>query len=440
MLGRFEDHNYAWQSALFYQDNDPHLRRLAAQKYSFDYPFDRLFDARTAGVYLLSGGRQLGKTTSLKKLILKLLQRGVPAQAIFYLPCDLLIDRFELYKTIKEFLLSSKEYLSAEQPHAFLLIDEATYVDQWELGLKAILDEGYAEQLVCVVSASDKILLEDAVTRLAGRRGKANQVDYSIHPLSFREHLSLFNVTDFTYEELKPRFESYLLCGGYLTAINEFEASGTVSLSTFKTYQDWVVGDMIRLGKSREILFQVLFAVIKAYGSQVSYQGLTEHTDGVSKDTLSNYIEILERLGVLAPQPAYDQNSKRGAPKKNKKFHFLDPFITLAMAGLVSTEFEAIPAPDLSHQVESICFSHIRRAQPCYYFKGSGEIDIVWVRNGTPFFREVKWRHSIRTQDLAQISLYQNAEILIKEASPSQINAIPCLPVQIFLAREEWRL
>lgn len=89
---------------------DPHLRRFNSWPIRYAYPFDVEFEANTPGIYLLSGGRQLGKTTSLKKLIDRLIRAGQPPKNILYFPCDAIRDRFELYNGLRAYLTSIKTY------------------------------------------------------------------------------------------------------------------------------------------------------------------------------------------------------------------------------------------------------------------------------------------------------------------------------------------
>ena len=45
-------------------------------------------------------------------------------------------------------------------------------------------------------------------------------------------------------------FETYLIHGGYLTAINDMAAEGRILNSTLNTYSDWIRGDFLKRGKT----------------------------------------------------------------------------------------------------------------------------------------------------------------------------------------------
>jgi predicted AAA+ superfamily ATPase len=173
--------------------------------------------------------------------------------------------------------------------------------------------------------------------------------------------------------------------------------------------------------------------MIKSYGSQISYQSLADHTEGLTRDTVASYLDLLERLEVVAFQQAFDQNSKRGAPKKNRKLHFLDPFIATALVMLVRDQYQPIEMPDESHLVESIAFAHLKRFFPTYYVKAEGEIDLVWVENARPQYAEIKWRNQIRPQDLKQLCKYSESVVLTKHDESTPIAGIQARSLVKFL-------
>jgi len=87
--------------------------------------------------------------------------------------------------------------------------------------------------------------------RFPGRRGSADIVDFHLYPLSFFEFvkLKLKENEEPSIDILFHEFDNYLSHGGFLTAINDQKKTGTISLSTYQTYSDWIRGDVIKHGK-----------------------------------------------------------------------------------------------------------------------------------------------------------------------------------------------
>lgn len=427
MLERFLNHNLHWKSVEEFQARDPHLSQLAEVPLVASYEAMERFPLTEPGIYTLSGGRQLGKTTCLKQLMRRALENKALPKHVLYLSCDVVIDRSELYDIVK-FFLESLDF----QP-GWLMLDEVTFIEGWDLTIKALADEGLLRHVVCCLSGSDKILLQDAIMRLPGRRGDAEQHDYELHPLLFSEVVSLIASQGSQgngAKDLNALFDLYLTCGGYIVALNQSVAFGDIKSATYRTYQHWIIGDFIRLKRSQKNVLQVLFAIINCYGSQVSFQTLAEHTEGLSKDTVNDYCSLLERLGVISIQFALDQNKLRAAPRKHKKIQFLDPFIARALHQLVCEKYQQVRAIDESFLVESVCYNHFQRFYPSYYIKGDGgEVDIAYIDNGQFVPVEIKWRNKLRPADLKQIKKYNNAFVLARQDHDSTIDGVPVYPL-----------
>ena len=429
MLENYKNHNRHWVNLDDFQNNDPHLNNLRDVEWIAQYEFNKKFPVDVPGIYTLSGGRQLGKSTCFKQQMLKLVRSGVNPAEIFYLACDTILDRHDLYQVLKYFL----ENNASQKGHLF--IDEVTFVKEWDLTIKALADEGLFKNVICCLSGSDKIFLQEAIYRLPGRRGESECLDFEIKPLLFHEVLSLFPDEDTSPTSLDEHFSRYITTGGYITAINDFYKSHEVRFATYRVYQQWIVGDFLRLNRNQKNLMQILFAIINCYGSQVSFQTLSQHTEGLSKDTVNEYCSILERLGVIAIQHALDQNKLRAAPRKHKKIHFLDPFIARAIHQMVDREYQRTRPLDESLLVESICYNYFMQKYPTYYIKGDGEVDVAYIDHGQVMPVEIKWRKQIRAKDLKQVKKYPDAFILAKQKEETMISGVKAVPLAVFLAQ-----
>src|SRR4026207_1352905 len=113
-------------------------------------------------------------------------------------------------------------------------------------------------------------------------------------------------------------------------------------------------------------------------------------------------------MDILIDLLAFDQNKKQGFPKKDRKLHFFDPFIQrtiyqwLRREGLLNEyDFEAA-------LVEACVASHCYRLGKTFYFKGQGEIDIIWLAGNKIYPIEVKWSNQVRANDLKTLKHFPN--------------------------------
>jgi len=73
----------------------------------------------------------------------------------------------------------------------YLIVDEVTYIKDWDKGVKYLADAGSLENVVLMLTGSDLIIIREARMRFAGRRGMSGTVDFHLYPLSFRECVKL---------------------------------------------------------------------------------------------------------------------------------------------------------------------------------------------------------------------------------------------------------
>ena len=427
-MNRFLEHNQQhWLSPQQFAEQDPHLNALKKQKYIHEPFLIHQLPTDIPGVYTLVGGRQIGKTTLVKQWMHSLLQTGIDSKSIFFLTGEIVGDHLSLIQIIKQYL--DQPSLA---PLRYLIIDEVTYIKNWDQGIKYLADMGAFEDVIVILTGSDSTIIKEARMRFPGRRGVAEQVDFHLYPLSFYEFIQLkFKEAPSTIV-LFEEFENFLQHGGFLTAINDYAANQKIIAATYRTYSDWIRGDVLKRGKNETFLKEILIAIIKTYGTQVTWNALADHTSISHHDTIREYIELLESMDVLFIQHALIEDKLLAAPKKAKKIIFKDPFIYHAVQSWViplrTENPEIIPL-----LVETCAISHYQRFYPCFYIKAEGEVDLAYVYQGKFFPIEVKWTSQLRPKDLKQISKYKSALILSKHKEPSLINNILTQPLPVHL-------
>ena len=448
---RFLPHNSHLADSQRFRERDPQLRHLS------DCAFEhrsRLLDelpATTPGIYSLGGGRQTGKSTLLKQWLADLLDRGVPPHAITYLSGELIDDHHGL-------LLHTNTHIEDAPPDDlnYLIVDEVTYIKDWDKAVKFAADAGILERTVLVVTGSDLVVMQEARMRFPGRRGQAEQADFHLHPLSFREYVALTAATTLNaldegsdtspaaMDRIYTAFDSYLLHGGYLTAINDLASHGTIRQSTLATYSDWIRGDVVKRGRQEAYLREILSAIVTRYTSQITWNALAQDLSIDHPKTVADYVGLLERMDAVHIIPALMEDKLAAAPKKARKVVFADPFILHAVRAWLDPQVDAFeeqmrPAatdPIWASQIVEACVAaHCRRRHPTFYIKAQGEVDVAYVRDGRFWPVEIKWTNQLRPKALKQIMRYPNGEIWGKSREPGEVNGVRVLPLPIELLR-----
>lgn len=440
MFEQFDYHNRFKQSIEVFLREDPQLSALSRLRYQHSANWWHHLSLDTSGIYILTGGRQIGKSTSCKLLIAHCLTQKIFApDNVLYLPCDEIYDA----TTLRQYLTT---FLDNNQNKPFLLIiDEITFVEHWERVIKSLADQGRFYSGICLLTGSDSLILKEAAMSFPGRRGNSAQTDFHILPLSFADYVALVSPDLMHVEPLSVLFDQYLQCGGYLRAINDLAEYGQVLPGTLQTYEQWIRGDFLKQGKKETYLLDVLYALLSLGVSQISYSALTQKIGSISKETCISYCDLLKRMDVIFELQAYDQNTKLGFPKKARKIHFCDPFIRRAIQQWLSREGYIHLIQDENQQesivVESIVANHCSRKGKTFYFKGQGEIDVIYRLSNKTIAVEVKWANQVRPADLKMLQQMvkqcQDVILLSKTTNTGYSEGIHFLPVYQFLVKND---
>ena len=454
MIDELDIHNQFKESLTRYKKHDPHLKKLADLPLVYHSPLLEETVFHSPGIYLITGGRQIGKTTFLKQLILNLLKKNTSPKDILFLTGEI-IDTHQILRRI------IGQFHAASSAHQYLIIDEVNYIPDWDKSIKFLADSGFLDRITVILTGSDSQIIRTSMKRFAGRRGKAAKIDFIFSPLNFKEFICLKNknlkpvcekvistpltreLQDYNdnHNTLTGLFYEYLFHGGYLPAINEYALKKTISTGTMNTYIHWIIGDVLKYNKSEHYLFETLRGIKATYNTPISWNNLSRFLPIEHHKTISDYCEILASIHVLHIQQAIMEHKLIGAPKKNRKLYFRDPFIDHSITQYLNPEFSINQIqPQLknnefaSKYVEAITVDHCKRRFPTYYIKGKkGEVDIALVLNQRMYPIEIKWTDRLRNEELKQIQKYENGIILTPKAQLRRIDNNISLPLVRFL-------
>ena len=312
-----------------------------------------------------------------------------------------------------------------------------------------------------ILTGSDSRIIQTSMKRFAGRRGMSEQVDFNFFPLSFKEFVCLKDKSligfcdkiikmplteenagyERTHKKLNTYFFEYLLHGGYLPAITNYELNKTISQGIINTYIQWIIGDILKCNKSENYLFEILRGIKETYNTQVSWNSLGKRLSIEHHKTVADYCYLLESAHVLHIQEALIEHKLIGAPKKNRKIYFRDPFIDHSVtnylgskASFINIEKNMAKNEFASPFVEAVVVSHCKRWTPTYYIKGAkGEIDVALVQDKKICPIEVKWTKQIRSVDIKQIQHYKEGIILTPDSKKRVLGNNHIIPLIRFL-------
>jgi predicted AAA+ superfamily ATPase len=256
---------------------------------------------------LLIGPRQVGKTTLLREIIKPFEQDTI------WLTGDDSNDR----ERLTDATLPMLKALAGTKK--ILVIDEAQRIKNIGLTIKLFVD--HINNLQVIATGSSALELANSVNEpLTGRK-----YEFMLYPFSFSElvgHHHLF------YE--MGSLEQRLIYGSYPEVVLEPEdARQRLSLlSDSYLYRDLLMYDQI---KKPSLLKTLLKALALQMGNEVSYNELSK-TVGADKQTVENYIDLLEKAFIVYRLTAFSGNV-RNELKKSKKIYFFDNGIRNAIIG-----------------------------------------------------------------------------------------------------------
>lgn len=318
----------------------PHWQALKLAPYAFKHEFglDKL--PKEAGVIVVRGPRQYGKSTWLEQQIAETIQSFGPGSAL-YLNGDEIIHAEGLLEAIR--LLAQMFRPGAEVKRLF--IDEITAIIQWEKALKRAIDAGELKDILVVTTGSKATDLRRGVERLPGRKGQLDRHHYIFTPISyaeFKRHCgsALGDMTLY----------AYLLSGGSPVAASAIATAGLLPDYVASITSDWILGEFAATGRSRSHLLAVLQGVYQFGGTPLGQAKLARET-GLSNNTVAQgYIDLLSDLMCVIPAYAYDSDKHITLFRKPCKYHFVNMLAAMVWHPLKPRTPEALasmPSQDL---------------------------------------------------------------------------------------------
>jgi hypothetical protein len=248
---------------------------------------------------VIYGARQVGKTTLSTEVISRLGLKTLTINGDQNLFIDVLSSR------------NLAKIQSLVAGYELLLVDEAQRIPEIGLNLKIILDN--IPSIKVLVTGSSSLDLASKISEpLTGRVW-----NYHLYPISFLELSALYNPA-----ELNETLEERLVFGSYPEIFsitgNLHKVEYLQNLSDAYLYHDLIeFGEMKNTSKIRDLLKLLAFQI----GSEVSLTELGSQL-GMGKDTVSRYIDLLEKSFIVFRLKGFSRNLRKEVTKMDKVFFY----------------------------------------------------------------------------------------------------------------------
>lgn len=342
-------------------------------------------------IIAITGVRQCGKTTLIKKIMGDFQQMGAPCNYLTF-------DDFKLQALIREDLDS---FIDIQlKPFKYVFLDEIQYISESGRILKFIYDTCNTKIFLTGSSATEISI--QGLKYLVGRI-----INFTLYPFSFEEFLNVKNPSvapvyrkgkykDEITGQLNKLLTEFLLFGGFPEVVltEDKEIKIRILENIYNTFMLREIKDLFELSEDYK-LNQLLKALSLQIGNLVNYNELTSIT-GISYPKLKNYLNILLKTFVIGFVIPYYTN-KRTELKKNPKIYFLDPGFRNICLDLFSAS-----SLEQGGVYEQFIFSELHKAglELKYWRTKSGaEIDFIIDRH---FPLPVEIKKNLKSGDLTR--------------------------------------
>lgn len=256
-------------------------------------------------IKVITGIRRSGKSIILLQIIDELKEKGIQESQIIYINFEdedysFIQNDKDLHKYIKEKIINKEKY--------YLFFDEIQNVEKWE---KAINSFKATKNVSIFITGSNSDLLSgELATHISGR-----YVSFKIFPFTFKEVCEMKGLKD--KQNIEEQFQNYLTWGGMP---QRFAFTDDMQTKTYLSdlYDSIVVKDIISRYniKDIELLNRIAEYIVTTPSQNFSAESLSKYFLGtdkreVSKVTLYNYLEYMNKAFLINKADRYDVRGKR---------------------------------------------------------------------------------------------------------------------------------
>jgi len=320
-------------------------------------------------ITVITGMRRVGKTTILKHIL-----EEIPSDNKAYFDLER-VDTRELFSEKNyELIISALENRGLNLKQGlYLAIDEIQLSGNIASVLKYLYDN---YNIKFIVSGSSSFYLKNLFSEsLAGRKKI-----FELFPLDFGEFLTFKEVSfksidkvfqmDFEkseYERLKSLYEEFVSFGGFpeVVLLKTNQAKKDLLNDIVSSYINIDVATLSDFRQQNDF-YSLIKMLASRSGTRLDYTKLSQLT-GISRPTLMNYLEFLEKTYLIYRLPVLARSSDKEIVKA-KKIYFCDTGMANILAQLSGGQ-----------QFENTVFNQLRSYGELRYFalKTGREIDFI---------------------------------------------------------------
>lgn len=264
----------------------------------------------------------------------------------------------------------------------YFFLDEIQWVDGWERWLRSQLDRPSGNHFV-VSGSNGQLLAGELATSLTGRHWMSE-----VFPFDLTEAKRL--VPGMTVE-------AYLEEGGFPEPLQIAEGDRLRR----QYFEDIVERDIReRIGaRSARPIRQVVQMVFESAGSELSLRRLASAT-GLAVETVGGYLHACEAAHLIFACPFFAYSERKRAAM-NRKYYPVDP-------GLRRIAVSAT-GRDRGKALECAAYIALRRRYgEVFYWRGRGEVDFVFTRDGVVVPCQVTWDEPAPRHERALGDFYES--------------------------------
>ena len=330
-------------------------------------------------ITIITGSRQVGKSTLLFQLKDLLIKKGISENNILIFNLDILSD-LELFSSQQDFIKFLKQRIGEEK--LFVFIDEAQRIKNAGIFFKGIYDLNLPMKLVLTGSSSLEIRSKIHES-LTGRKRV-----FRLYPFSFQEYLSFWDktlaklicrkdISSYDRKRIMEHLFNFINWGGYPRVALEANIDEKQQILK-EIHSSYLDKDIIGFLKIKEPLtFTKLFNLLAGQIGQLVNLHELSNTVNITYRTLEKYLNILENTFIIKWLPPFFRNPRKELTKM-PKIYFLDTGLR-NFALRFFQEFEI--RSDKGVLLENFIFSEIfKQAEVPFHFwrtKEKAEVDFV---------------------------------------------------------------
>ena len=390
------------------------------KRFAYYEALKRIKDEKVRRNVVLTGTRRVGKTTIQYQMIESLLEKGVSPQKIIFISLDHPMLKLA---GVNEVLECYHENIYADKD-VYYFFDEIQYAADWDSWLKIIYDTQPETKVVATGSASP------VLTRGSKESGVGRWTVIQVPTLSFYEYCSLIGLDDLDLDPtLKPtqlikysqqermqimnkltavqnHFNRYLQVGGFPELALADDDTFAQQIMREDVVDKVLKRDLPALYNIRNAteLERIFLYLCNVSSDIVAIDAMAKELNGVSRQTVQNYIEYLESANLIYLSYPVALDGKK-ILKARPKIYIADAAIRNAV--LMDNEILTNPV-EMGKMVETSVYKHVaafyyQKATRVGYYRAGGknkEIDIVVdypdIRN---ILLEVKYREAAPVTD-----------------------------------------